>query len=472
MSEEINTLKKSFARKSTTDFDYGKLPPQAKDFEQAVLAAIMIESKAIFEVIDILTPDCFYVESHQFIYRAIVDIHNENSPIDLLTVTERLKSVGRLEAAGGPFAIAQMTNFVGSAANIEYHARIILERYMARQLITASSKILSLAYEDETDIFELMSTAQNTMDEINNSVPNGETFKDSVHNTIQKLSEAQENFTKTGLMSYLPKFDNHTGGLQAGELIIIAGRPGMGKSSVMCDWSYWQAKNKIPVGIFTLEMSKESLIHRFISIETEVPYQKMRTGGLSDYEIKALRRMEIEISELPINIHDEGGMGIGKMLSIAKMWRHRFGIKALYVDYLQLATVSDLGRKFGTREQEVSTISGKLKALAKNLGIPVIALSQLGRKVEEREDKRPLLSDLRESGAIEQDADMVIFPFRPSIYKMSDEMGQPFSDVYMDMIIAKFRAGKTEDLNIDFEMPYSRFKREAWPVYETTDNPF
>ncbi len=447
--------------------DLGKLPPQARDFEQVVLGAILTEEKAIYQVIEILTVDSFYVDAHQKIYQAIMDLHNEGRGIDILTVTEHLKQRGQLDAAGGSFAITTLTSTVGSSAHIRQHALVIYEKYLQRKLISSASEILKLAYEDETDVFDLLGRSQNMMDEINNSISNSEPFSEAVSDTIIELTANDADAPKSALITYIEKFDKHTGGLHPGDLVIVAGRPGMGKSSVMCDWAYYQAKNNVPIGIFTLEMSKRQLIHRFLSIETSIPYQKMRTGGLSGYEKTILGKIHDKVASMPMLIHDEGGIGIGKIMSIAKMWKHKFDIKAIYVDYLQLATAGDLGKKFGSREQEVSTISGKLKILAKNLGIPVIALSQLSRAVESREGKKPMLSDLRESGAIEQDADMIIFPFRPAVYEMNDSDGQPFSQVYMDMIIAKFRAGQPTDLNINFEMPYSRFIREAITQTET-----
>lgn len=462
MSEPFDIVKKSLIRKSYQDIDasvYGKLPPQARELEEAVLGAVLLEKSAIYEVSDTLSNDCFYVEANSIIWQAILTMNSEMRAIDPLTVSEQLKKDGKLDHVGGQYYIHSLTNKIGSSANIREHALVIYQKYLQRRLIQAAFDIIKQAYDDSTDAFELLSKSQNAIDDIGNSISNSESFYDSVCNRSHDLSDAKKNFTKTGLMTNLWKFDNHVGGFQNGELIIIAGRPSMGKSAVMVDFAYHQAKDKIPVGVFTLEMTKQQLIDRFFSIDTDVEYEKMRTGGLRDEEMKKINNQTLSLAELPLYIQDEGGIGISKLMSVCKSWKHKYGIRAIYIDYIQLVSAFDSGIKFGNREQELSYISRKLKTLAKNLQIPVIALSQLSRSVEARSDKRPMLSDLRESGAIEQDADMVIFPFRPSYYQMKDENGSIYSDTYCELIIGKFRNGKTKDLIVEFYPQYSRFNR-------------
>ena len=448
--ESVDIIKKGL-RKSNSDIDFGKLPPQAKEIEEVVLGALMIEEKAINDVIDILKDETFYVDAHQRIYRAITFLYQINSPIDILTVSEQLKKTGELDIIGGAFYLVRLTNSVASAGNIETHALILKEKYLRRKLIQICTEIAQKSYMEDEDIFNTLSENITKIDALNAEINKLSqiTWYEQVANRAHELKHAAENGYKTGLISGLESLDRQTLGFQPSDLIILAARPAMGKTALALHIAKEQAKQGMPVGVFSLEMSANQLIDRIFSSETEIDLQTIRKGGLHRDQWSKLDEQTLKVMEFPMYVCDKGGLSITEIVGIAKGWKLRHDIKALYVDYIQLITGG--GTKGQNREQEVSEISRKLKVLAKELNIPVIALSQLSRACEARSDKRPMLSDLRESGAIEQDADMVIFPFRPHYY---DEQANP---ELCEIIIAKYRNGKTGMVEQRFQGNIQKF---------------
>jgi len=466
MAEPIDALKKTFVRKSTQEsnaLDYGKLPPQVKDLEEAVLGAVMIEQDAINEVIDIIKDESFYVDSHQRIWKAIRMLYQNQAPIDLLTVTEQLRKQGELDAAGGPFYIAQLTNKVGSAANVEYHARIIAEKHIQRMLISTSTEIIKDAYEDTTDVFELLDKAEKSLFSIaeNNLKRSSEDIASLVMSELKEIdvrmnnSEDHLNGVPTGFVD----LDRATGGWQKSDLIILAARPAMGKTA----FTLALARNasvdhKKPVALFSLEMSSAQLVQRLISMETQIAAEKIRRGSLEQYEYQILTSKIDNLKNAQIFIDDTPAINVFELRSKCRRLKQQHDIQLVVIDYLQLMSGSIDG-KSGNREQEISQISRALKGLAKELEIPIIALSQLSRAVETRGgDKKPILSDLRESGAIEQDADLVIFLYRGEYYGIdADADGQSTKDV-AEIIIAKHRNGPVKTVRARFISKYAKFE--------------
>lgn len=466
MAEPAEIVKKSLLRKSSADssnLDYGKLPPQAKELEEAVLGAVMIEDKAFDEISDILREDSFYVDAHQRIWRAFRTLANNQSPIDLLTVTEQLKKNGELDAVGGPFFVAQLTNKVGSAANVEFHARLIAEKYIQRQLISTSSEIIKDAYEDTTDVFELLDKAEKNLFSIaeNNLKRKSEAIGNLLMTELKEIDVRMHNSTDhlNGVASGFIDLDRATGGWQKSDLIIVAARPAMGKTAFTLALARNAAiDHQKPVAIFSLEMSSAQLVQRMISMETHIPSDKLRRGNLEEYEYQILTSKIDHLKNAPLFIDDTPAINVFELRSKCRRLKQQHDIQMIIIDYLQLMSGSNDG-KGGNREQEISQISRSLKGLAKELEIPVIALSQLSRAVETRGgDKKPILSDLRESGAIEQDADIVIFLYRGEYYGLdTDADGQSTKDV-AEVIIAKHRNGPVKTVRTRFINKYAKFE--------------
>lgn len=442
--------------------DYGKLPPQAKDLEEAVLGALMLEEKAIDDIAEILKPDSFYVEAHQLIFRAIRQLYQDQSPIDMLTVVARLKQNGDLEKVGGPYYIAQLTNKVASAANIEYHARIISQKYIQRMLISSSSDIIRDAFEDTTDVFELLDKAETNIMNIseNNIKKSSEDIAALIKKELEEL-DIRKNSSEhlNGVSSGFSELDKYTGGWQKSDLIVVAARPGMGKTAFTLALARNSAvDHKKPVAIFSLEMSSGQLVQRMISMETEISAEKIRRGELANHEFLQLTTKLDSLKEAQIFIDDTPGINIFELRSKCRKLKQKFDIQMLIIDYLQLMSGSHDGKGGGNREQEISQISRGLKGLAKELQIPIIALSQLSRATETRGgNKKPILSDLRESGAIEQDADIVIFLYRGEYYGLeTDEDGQSTKGT-AEIILAKHRNGQLGTVKAKFINHLAKF---------------
>lgn len=463
---DVELVKKSLFRKTTSDsgaIDYGKLPPQAKELEEAVLGAVMIEQNAVNEVIDILKDEAFYLDSHQRIWRAIRMLFQNQAPIDLLTVTEQLKKNGELDAAGGPFYVAQLTNKVGSAANVEYHARVLAEKYIQRQLISTSTEVIKDAYEDTTDVFELLDRAEKNLFTIaeNNLKRNSVDIQSLVFKELEELNIRMNNSTDhlNGVASGFVDLDKATGGWQKSDLIIVAARPAMGKTAFTLALARNAAvDHKKPIALFSLEMSSAQLVQRLISMETHIASDKIRKGTLEPYEYQIMTSKIDNLKNAPIFIDDTPAINVFELRSKCRRLKQQHDIQMVVIDYLQLMSGTSDG-KGGNREQEISQISRSLKGLAKELEIPVIALSQLSRAVETRGgDKKPILSDLRESGAIEQDADIVIFLYRGEYYGLeTDTDGQSNKDI-AEVIIAKHRNGPVLSVRTRFINRFAKFE--------------
>ncbi|OSY89147.1 DNA helicase [Tenacibaculum holothuriorum] len=438
----------------------GKLPPQALDLEEAVLGAMMIDKKGIDEVIDILHPEAFYDKRHQEIYAAIYALFQNSEPIDLLSVSNQLKKNGTLEIAGGDFYLINLTQKVASSAHIEFHSRVILQKFIQRKLITISSEIIENAYDETVDVFDLLDDAEGKLFEVTQgNLKKGAERADSlVQQSINKIQEISTKEGMSGLETGFTKLDALTSGWQPSDLIIIAARPGMGKTAFVIS----MAKNMAidfghPVAVFSLEMSSVQLITRMISSETGLTSEKLRKGNLEPHEWEQLNVKVKKLSDAPIFIDDTPALSIFDLRAKARRLVSQHGVKILVIDYLQLMTAGGAG---GNREQEISTISRNLKALGKELDIPVIALSQLSRSVETRGgSKRPLLSDLRESGAIEQDADIVSFIFRPEYYGMTewDDDDHSPCEGQGEFIVAKHRNGGLDNIRLKFTGHLAKF---------------
>jgi len=457
---------KGLRRRNTTAsvpnafFEHGKVPPQAVDLEEAVLGAMMLENDKLAEVIEILKPEVFYKEQHQKIYGAIVRLYGNQQPVDILTVTEDLRQVGELEIVGGAYYITNLTNRVASAANIEYHSRIILQKFIQRELIRISSDIIKDAYEDSSDVFDLLDKAETGLFSISESSI-GKTYMDMqsiIKQAIAEINAAKDHEgSLRGVGSGFTELDRITAGWQKSDLIIIASRPGMGKTAFALTMARNAAVDfKKPVAVFSLEMSAVSLVTRLISSETEIPQEKLRKGTMEEYEWNQLNSKIGNLLEAPIYLDDTAGLSIFDLRAKSRRLKARHDIQLIVVDYLQLMQGSHESK--GNREQEISSISRGLKILAKELDVPVIALSQLSRAPEKRSAAaKPILSDLRESGSIEQDADMVMFIYRPEYYKIDvDEHGDSTAGI-AEVSIAKNRNGPLKDIPLRFISKYAKF---------------
>ncbi len=441
----------------------GKLPPQAVDIEEAVLGALMLEKNALSEVIDILKPDSFYKESHQKIFEAIFSLFQKTSPIDILTVTAELRKMGALEMVGGAYYITQLTDRVVSAANIEYHARIISQKYIQRELIKVSTEIINSSYDETADIFELLDQAEKNLFDIaqNNLRRDSRKMDDIMREAINSLEMLRDRTDGlTGIPSGLTALDRMTSGWQPSDLVIIAARPAMGKTAFVLSVARNAAvDHNRPVAVFSLEMSSVQLVNRLIAGETEIEQEKLKKGNLADHEWQQLHSRIGRLTEAPIIIDDTPALNVFEFRAKCRRLKAQHDIQMVIVDYLQLMHGKADGKGGGNREQEIGSISRSLKAVAKELNIPVLALSQLSRAVESRpgNSKRPMLSDLRESGSIEQDADMVLFLYRPEYYGLTeDEEGRSTAGVG-EVIIAKHRNGETGIVPLKFIGKYVKF---------------
>ena len=441
----------------------GKLPPQAVDLEEAVLGAMMIDKKGIDEVIDILQADAFYKEAHRFIFEAIEQLFVGNQPIDLLTVSTQLRKNAKLDMVGGDYYLVGLTQKITSSAHIEFHSRIILQKYIQRSLIRISNEIIEEAYDETSDVFDLLDMAESRLYEVTqgNIKKSSETAQSLVAQAKKRIEEISTKEGLSGTATGFHKLDELTSGWQPSDLIIIAARPGMGKTAFVLSMARNIAiESGAPVAFFSLEMSSVQLITRLISSETGLSSEKLRTGRLEKHEWEQLNVKVKDLERAPLYIDDTPSLSIFDLRAKARRLASQHGIKLIIIDYLQLMTAGTSSKGGGNREQEISTISRNLKALAKELNIPVIALSQLSRAVETRgTSKRPLLSDLRESGAIEQDADIVSFIYRPEYYKIEewdDEMKTPTAN-QAEFIIAKHRNGGLDNIRLKFLGQFGKF---------------
>lgn len=435
----------------------GKIQPQSIDTEEVILGAMMLERNAVIDVIDIIKPESFYDTRNSLIFIAIKDLFNTSQPVDILTVKSELKKSGNLEKAGGAYHIADLTTKVNSAANIETHARILAELSMKRELIRISSQTLSESYEETNDVFTIVAEVDAKINSLVEENTKGVVidFKRSLFKSIQTLQDAVHQ-DLTGVPSGFVGLDRITGGWQNSDLVILAARPGMGKTALVVSFMLNAAiMFKKSVAMFSLEMSIDQLMKRVISSECKIPLEKIKNPkSIETHEWELISHKTAEIENAPIFIDDTPAMSIIELRAKTNRLKRKHGIDMIIVDYLQLMR----GDGKGNREQEIGSISRGLKLIAKELDVPVIALSQLSRAVESRGgDKRPMLSDLRESGSIEQDADMVGFIYRPEYYDVMEASDGTSLEGKGQIIIAKNRQGAVDDVYLNFLGEYTKW---------------
>jgi replicative DNA helicase len=430
-----------------------KLPPHNIEAEQAVLGSMMIDRETVYSVLEILQPDDFYKEANQIIFKALLSLEQKREPIDMITVTEELRQLGSLERVGGVGYIAFVANAVPTAANARHYAEIVKEKSILRKLIRTATTIANRGYEDQEDAYELLDNAERMIMEIagqrNSSglVP----IKEVLSETLEKIEYlANKKGTITGVPAFFTDLDRMTSGWQPSDLIILAARPAMGKTSFCLNIAQNAAiKGKIPVAIFSLEMSKEQLVQRLMSSEAMIDQHKLRTGRLQDEEWIRLTKAAQPLSTAQLYIDDTPAISVLELRAKARRLKAERGLGLIVIDYLQLM---QMGRRNESRQQEISEISRSLKALARELNVPIIALSQLSRAVEQTHDKRPALSHLRESGALEQDADLVMFIYREEYYNPETE-----KPGIAEIIIAKHRNGPTGSVELGFIKEFTKF---------------
>ena len=458
----------------------GFLPPAAIDIEEAVIGSLLISKAGVDECMSIISnSEIFYKETHKVIFEAIQDLYNAGNPVDLITVSQQLKLNGKLDLAGGDYYLIQLTQKIASSAHIDFHCRILIQKFMARKTIQFSSLIIGLAYDETTDIFELMQRWQKEFDNVMDFVNTGRSTMDfpaalsNLKKEIELLTANKEEVKLVGVDTGFKRLNKYTGGYRNQDLIIIAARPGMGKTSYVLKLAVENCKNNNGVGFISLEMSMQQLTARMVGIDTNFHLKQLiKTGFEHSSYFDTYRTHQDRMNNYPFYVDDSGRTDITDIVICAKMWKRKYNIQVLVIDYIQLMT--DRSVK-GNREGEVSSISRRLKRLAKELDIPVIVLSQLSRACEQRgSSKRPLLSDLRDSGSIEQDADMVQFLYRPEYYKIDIDYEDYDSSVHpliskganSEVIIAKYRSGslnttllrwvgdKTKFIDVDDELDH------------------
>ena len=458
-------IKKGRDKKSGDGLENAKILPQARDLEEAVLGAVMLEAEAFDKVVEIIKPESFYVDAHLKIFRAMQKLYEENQPIDILTVNEKLKLTGDLDMVGGSYFIASLTNKVSSSANIEFHARIIAQKHLQRELINVSGEMLKDAYDDTVDVFDLLDKAEGELFELseNNMKKNTEKISSILLEELEEIDQrrlrAVDGDVLTGVGSGFTELDRLTAGWQKSDLIILAARPGMGKTA----FTLALARNasvdlEKPVAFFSLEMASNQLVSRLISMETEIDSDKLRKGTLLEREWKHLTKNIDTLQNAPLYVDDTPAIGVFELRAKCRRLKAKNDISMIVIDYLQLMTGANDGKGNGNREQEISYISRSLKGIAKELNVPVIALSQLSRAVETRGGtKRPMLSDLRESGAIEQDADMVMFLYRPDYYGITEDADNQDCRGIAEVIVAKNRHGALRTVKVRFVANFAKF---------------
>lgn len=443
------------AKLSTSDFAIDRLPPQDIEAEKAVLGSMLLEESAISSAIEIIDGDSFYKDSHKKIFSAILQLFSAYKPVDVLTLCDELKKNGSLDAAGGASYVAGLTTVVPTAAHVLHYAKIVKEKAILRHLITAATEIVQESFSAQEDASVLLDKAERMIFEIATKKIEGNvtSLKDMIKDAIETIDALyQKKGYITGYSTGFDELDRMTSGFQPSELIIIAGRPSMGKSALMCSI----AENvgivgRYPMAIFSLEMSKEHLVQRFLCSHARVSAQSVRSGFLTQSDWPKLTSAAGKLSDAPIFIDDTPGISVLELRAKARRLKAQHDIKVIFLDYLQLMQAH---RTTENRQQEISEISRSLKALAREIDVPVVAVSQLSRAPERREDYRPRLSDLRESGAIEQDADLVMLLFREEYYNPQDDAQRGLAEV----IIAKQRNGPVGSIKLAFIKEYMRFE--------------
>lgn len=433
-----------------------RVPPQNVEAEQSVLGAMMIEREAISKVSEIIRPEDFYREAHRLIYNAMMELFNKNDAVDLVTVVEILRRDEKLEAAGGISYVSALANSVPTAANVMYHARIVEEKALLRQLITTATYVAGMGYEANEEVAVIMDKAEKMILEVANRKAGQEfaSIKNIIFDVFDRVSELYSSKGGiTGLPTGFKDLDKLTSGLQPSDLILIAARPSMGKTAFVLNIAQNVAiKEKQAVAFFSLEMSKEQLVQRMLCAEAPIDAQRLRIGELENNDWDKLVRAADRLAAAPIFIDDTAGITVMEMRSKARKLKIEHDLKLIIIDYLQLMQGSAGSSRSENRQQEISEISRSLKALARELKVPVVALSQLSRGVESRQVKKPMLSDLRESGSLEQDADIVAFLYREDYYEPETEHKN-----ITDVIIAKHRNGPVDSIQLFFHKQFTKF---------------
>lgn len=431
-----------------------KIPPQNLDAEQSVLGAMLIDHEAVVKAIETLRPQDFYRDANAHIYEAIVNLFDRSEAVDLITLSEELRQSGLLDQVGGVSYVAGLANSVPTSANVEYYARIVQEKSLLRSLISASTRIAQMGYEGDEEIESLLDKAEQMIFEVSQRktysgfVP----LKTILMQTFERIEFLyQSKGGITGVPSGFADLDKLTSGFQNSDLIIVAARPSMGKTSLCLNIAQnASVRKKLPVALFSLEMSREQLVTRMLCGEAMVDQQKVRTGKLSDEDWQKLTQAAGPLSQAPLFIDDSPGISVVEMRAKCRRLKSEHGLSLVVLDYLQLMQGS---RRSENRQQEISDISRSLKALARELQVPVIALSQLSRAVEQRQEKKPMMSDLRESGSLEQDADLVMFIYRDEYYKQEESEKRGIAEI----IVAKQRNGPTGSVELAFLKEYTKF---------------
>ena len=432
-----------------------RVPPQNIEAEQAVLGAMLIEKEAIARVTELLKGGDFYREAHRLIFEAMLDLYNRNEAVDMITVIELLKREDNLEKVGGIAYVTSLANSVPTAANVHYHAKIVEEKALLRQLIQTSTKIAALGYEGSEEVSQIVDQAEKMILEVSNRRIGGDftPIKSIVLDAFGKIEQLYESRGGiTGLATGFKDLDRLTSGLQKSDLILVAARPSMGKTAFTLNIASNVAiREKKAVAVFSLEMSKEQLVQRMLCAEASIDSQKLRIGELEDDDWTKLINAADRLSGAPIFIDDTAGISVLEMRSKARRLKVEHDLSLIIIDYLQLMQGSG-GKGGENRQQEISEISRSLKGLARELGVPVVALSQLSRSVESRQVKKPMLSDLRESGSLEQDADIVAFLYREDYYNPDTE-----NKNITEIIVAKHRNGPVDSVQLFFHKQFTRF---------------
>jgi len=473
VNTNINKQKRTF-RNPVMELDSklpGRIPPQSKELEEAILGAIMLEKGAFDIAIEILKPECFYEDKHQKIFNAMKSLVEKNSPIDLLTVVEQLKFTNELEEIGGAYFVTKLTNSVVSTANLETHCRLVLQKFIQRELIRISGEIISDAYKDTMDVFDMLDEAESKLFEITNNhlKKNFDDIESVLVKTVKRIDEMRGRQDDiTGVPTGFSALDKLTYGWQPTDLIILAARPSVGKTAFALNLARAAAMNTekpTAVGFFSLEMSSAQLVSRILSAESEISLEKINRGKLEDHEMQQLYKKGIDkLSKAPIFIDDSAALNIFELRAKCRRLKSKHNVGIIIIDYLQL--MSGSADRNSNREQEISKISRDLKGLAKELQVPIIALSQLSREVEKRKEgaKIPQLSDLRESGAIEQDADMVMFLFRPDYYEQFENKDGENIKGQTHIKIAKHRNGSLDTFKLKALLHIQKFVEDNEPV--------
>ncbi len=439
----------------------GKKPPQAIELEEAVLGACMLELSAVNASIDILDPRAFYKDAHGEIFKAIKDLFGDSEPIDILTVTEKLRKDGTLQFCGGPAYVAGLTDRVASSANVESHARIVAQKFIQRELIRISGETIEAAFEDTTDVFDLLDRSEQQLFDVaeGNIRQSYQEMGHVIREVIAGIDQARLNKDGvSGVPTGFNALDKITGGWQRSDMVVLAARPGMGKTAFVLSMARNMAvDHDVPVAIFSLEMSSAQLVQRLVAAESELSAEKFRKGDLEEYEYQQLQSRITKLAKAKLFIDDTPALSVFELRAKCRRLKQKHGVSMVIIDYLQLMSAGGDGGK-GNREQEISTISRSIKSIAKELDVPVIALSQLSRSVETRGgDKRPILSDLRESGAIEQDADIVCFIYRPEYYGITEDADGLDTENMGELIVAKHRNGSLDTVKLKFTKHLAKF---------------